>query len=386
MPRPPHVAPAIAAMRGSVYSALAHRLATHPGETYPLHVGDTWMPPADGCRMQDLTVEAHPGLHRYTSVRGRADLLAAIAERATRLQGVPTQPDEVLMTAGATGGLAAICGAIVEPGDEVLILAPYWPLIAGTVRVRGGVPVEVPWFGRVDHDLEAGLAALTARLSSRTVAVYVNTPHNPSGRLIPPEHLEAIAAWARKHDLWILADEVYEHYVFGAAQHHYTRPFAPERTFSVHSFSKAYGMAGNRAGYVIGPAEAVDQVRKVVTNLWYSTPTAAQVAGLNALDGRGDAWAAKACALYAEVGNQAADRLGVTRPEGSTFLFFDVAHALDDRGLEGLLGDCVDQGLLVGPGPAFGAGYDTWVRLCFTAVEPERTLRGVDVLAGLLGR
>jgi N-succinyldiaminopimelate aminotransferase len=385
MPRHPQVIPAIAAMGTSVYSALGHRLATHPGETYPLHVGDTWMEPADGCRMQDLTVAEHPGMHRYTSVRGLPALVRAVAERATRLHGVPTAPSNVLITAGATGGLAAICGAIVDPGDEVLILAPYWPLIAGAVRTRGGTPVEVPWFGHIT-DAASGLAALDALRTDRTVAVYLNTPHNPTGRLIPPEQLEAIAHWARKHDLWILADEVYEHYVFGDAQHQYTRPFAPERTFSCHSFSKAYGMAGNRCGYLVGPADAIDHVRKVVTNLWYSTPTAAQIAGLNALAGAGDAWAAKAATLYEATGRHAAKRLGVPAPEGSTFLFFDVAEALDDRGLNGLLSDCVDGGLLVGPGPAFGQGFDTHIRLCFTAVDPERTMRGVEVLAKLLGR
>ena len=381
----PQIVPSIAAMGTSVYSALGHRLAAYTAETYPLHVGDTWMEPAEGCRMEDLTVAEHPGMHRYTPVRGLPALVSAVAERAERLQGVPTEPNNVLITAGATGALAAICGATVNPGDEVLILAPYWPLIAGAVRTRGGRPVEVPWFGRV-HDVSSGLAALEALRTERTVAVYLNTPHNPTGSVIPPEQLEAIAHWARKHDLWILADEVYEHYVFGGRAHHYTRPFAPERTFSCHSFSKAYGMAGNRAGYIVGPAEAVDQVRKVVTNLWYSTPTASQLAGLRALHGAGDAWAARACALYETIGRQAAARLGVPAPQGSTFLFFDVADALAERGLNGLLSDCVDRGLLVGPGPAFGQGFDTHIRLCFTAVAPERTLRGVEVLAKLLGR
>lgn len=384
MPRHPDVAPAIAAMAGSVYSALAHRLATYPGETYPLHVGDTWMEPAAGCRMEDLTVAAHPGMHKYAPVQGITPLIDAIIARTERTQGLKVARDEVLVTAGATGGLGAVCGALVAPGDEVLILAPFWPLIAGIVHTVGGKPVPVPYFGDGATDLAAVLAALEAAVTPRTIALYLNTPHNPTGRIIPGPHLEAMVRFAERHNLWILADEVYEHYVYRGA-HVYTRPFAPERTFSNHSFSKAYGMAGNRCGYVVGPAAAIAEIRKVSTHVFYSTPTAAQLAAVNALDGKGDAWAAEAARQYQAVGDAAAARLGIPPPEGSTFLFLDVAHALDHRGLEGLLSDCVDQGLLVGPGPSFGP-FPTHIRLCFTAVEPARTLRGVEILARRLGR
>ncbi|MCA9546065.1 MAG: pyridoxal phosphate-dependent aminotransferase [Myxococcales bacterium] len=386
MPRYPHVSPVVAAMPGRIYSSLAHRMAAHPGETYPLHVGDTYMEPAVGCRMQDLTVADHPGMHRYSSVQGDRALLDAICARTERTQGVPTPRDAVLVTAGATGGLGAVCGALVGLGDEVIILAPFWPLIAGIVHTMGGKPVPVPFFPDADTPItpEAAVKAVEAAITDRTVALYVNTPHNPTGRVIPQPVLAALAELTRKHDLWLLADEVYEHYVY-RGEHAYTRPLAPERTFSNHSFSKAYGMAGNRCGYVVGPPEVMPELRKVSTHVWYSTPTASQIAAYNALQGPGDAWAAKARDLYADVGARAAARLGVPAPEGSTFLFLDVADALDDRGVDGLLSDCVDQGLLVGPGESFGP-YPTHVRLCFTSVEPERALRGVDVLARCLGR
>ena len=384
MPRPPHAAPAIAAMAGSVYSSLAHRLARFQGETYPLHVGDTWMEPAEGCRMQDLTVAEHPGMHRYAPVQGLPSLINAIIERTERTQGIRPKPEEVLVTAGATGGLGAVCGALVAPGDEVLILAPFWPLIAGIVHTVGGKPVTVNYFGEGATDIDAVLANLEAAVTDRTIALYLNTPHNPTGRIIPGPHLEAMVRFAERHNLWIFADEVYEHYVY-RGDHVFTRPFAPERTFSNHSFSKAYGMAGNRCGYVVGPADAIAEIRKISTHVFYSTPTAAQLAAVNALAGPGDVWAAEAARKYQSVGDAAAARLGVAPPEGSTFLFFDVSHALDERGLEGLLSDCVDQGLLVGPGPSFGP-FPTHIRLCFTAVEPERTLRGVEILASLLGR
>ncbi len=382
MPRPPHVSPSVESMQGSVYSMLAHRLEQRAGEVYPFHVGDTWMEPPDGCRMEDLTVAEHPGMHRYAPVQGLPALVDAIVERQRRTTGLPVERRDVLVAAGATGALGAVVGAIAAPGDEVLILAPYWPLIAGIVRSFHGAPVAVPFFEHPDPD--AAMAALEARRTERAVALYLSTPNNPTGRVIPPPLLERLCAWARDRGLWVLADEVYEDYQFDGA-HAYARPLAPERTFSAHSFSKAYGMAGNRCGYVVGPGEVMDHVRKVSTHTFYSTPTASQLAACRALAGPGDAWAAAARERYRGLGAQVARRLGLPAPEGSTFLFFDVADRLDERGLPGFLEACVDRGLLLAPGPSFGP-YPTHVRLCYTAAPPEVTARGVEALAPLLGR
>lgn len=370
-------------MKGSPYSALAHRLATHPGEVYPFHVGDTWMEPAVGCRMQDITVEAHPGMHRYASVHGLPGLLDAIVERTRARTGLPVEPDDVLVTAGATGGLGAVLGALVSPGDEVLILAPYWPLVAGIVRSLHAVPVAVPFIGVADSP-ESAVEVVGRYVTSRTVALYVNTPNNPTGQVLPASWLAALAEWARAEELWLLADEVYEDYVYDG-EHAYLRPMAPERTFSAHSFSKAYGMAGNRAGYVVGPAEVMLQARKVSTHTFYSTPTASQIAAQRALGGDADAWLVEARRLYAEIGRWSADRLGLAAPQGSTFLFFDVAAHLDARGVGGFLEDLVDEGLFIAPGDSFGP-YPTHVRLCFTATPPDVTRRGVEILARRLGR
>lgn len=385
MPRHPDVARSVASVAGSVYSGLAHRLAAFEGETYPLHVGDTWMEPPEGSRMEDLTVAEHPGMHRYAKPHGLPALLDALVARLETRLGIPVEPEEILIAAGATGGLGAVVGALVDPGDEVLIAAPHWPLIAGIVRSFHGEPVQVPLIGEPEiTSRRDAVAALEHHLGPRTVALYVNTPNNPTGRVIPRDWLEALAAWAREHDLWLLSDEVYEDYVFDG-EHAYTRPLAPERTFSIHSFSKAFGMAGNRVGYVVGPDDVMRQVLKVSTHTFYSAPTAGQLAALQTLDGSGDAWIDEARDKYARIGRRTAARLGVEPPSGSTFLFLDVADHLDDRGLGGFLEDCVDHGLLVAPGPSFGP-YPTHVRLCFTATPPEVTERGVEILAERLGR
>lgn len=382
---PPHrrFSPSVHDIAGAVYSALAHRLATHRGETYPLHVGDTWMEPPEGCRMEDLRVAEYPGMHRYASPQGMPALLDAIAERVRQRSGVPTGRENILVATGATGGLGAVAGAILAPGDEVLILSPHWPLITGIVQSFHGVPVEVPFFGAADSP-ETAVEIARGRRTDRTVALYFNTPSNPTGRVIPRAWIEALVDWAVGEDLWIIADEVYEDYVY-EGEHTYSRPLAPEHTIACHSFSKAYGMAGNRCGYVVGPAEAVEQFKKIGTHSFYSTPTASQIAALRVLAGPGDAWIARAREQYRETGRRVAERLGLAAPVGSTFLFFDVAPFLDETGVAGFLERCVERGLFLAPGSSFGP-YPTHVRLCFTAAPPDVIERGVEALAPLMGR
>ena len=370
-------------MKGSVYSALAARLRQYEGETYPFHVGDTWMDPPEGCHMQDLKTGAHQGLHRYTTPAGDDGLVQAILAHRTRVEGTPVTAGQLCVAVGATGGLSVVLNALLDPGDEVILLAPYWPLIEGIVTNARGTPRPAPVMAG-EVTLDGILQGLEAARTERTVAVYWNTPHNPTGRVLPKPWLDAMVSWARRHQLWILADEVYEDYAY-MTPHQPTRPLAPERTFGAHSFSKAYGMSGNRLGYVVGPEEAMSAVRKVSTHAFYSATTAAQVAATRVFSEVGRAWVAHACHQYKVEGEWAAARLGVPQPEGSTFLFVDVADSLDDRGLGGLLEDCVSEGLLVAPGPSFGP-FPTHVRVCYTATEPARTRRGIEILARRLGR
>jgi aspartate/methionine/tyrosine aminotransferase len=383
MPRHPEVAGSLSGIGGSVFSSLTDRIRNYSGEIYPLHVGDTWLDPAEGCRMQDLTVEDHPGLHRYAPPRGRADLIDAVAARARQRTGVRTEPQNVLIAAGATGALGAVMGSILNPGDEVLVVTPFWPLITGIIRCFHGKPVLLAIDEQADSP-ETLIEAANRLVGPRTAALYVSTPNNPSGRVISRPWLEALAEWARSRDLWIVSDEVYEDYVY-SGEHIYCRSLAPERTFSTHSFSKAFGMAGNRCGYVVGPDGVVGELCKVSTHSFYSTPTASQIAAVRVLDGRGDRWIEDARELYRALGEGAAKRLGVAPAEGGQFLFLDVADRLDERGLQGFLEKCADSGLFLAPGPSFGP-YPSHVRICFTCAEPSIVERGVDTLARLIGR
>jgi aspartate/methionine/tyrosine aminotransferase len=381
MPRPPKPSEAVAAVSGAPFSPLAARARASGRQVYALHVGDTWLEPFAGARMEALRTADHPGMHRYCETAGIPPLLAAVHEKLRERNGLPVERDGVIVTAGATSGLSCAVSALADPGEEVLILAPFWPLVRGIVRSQRAVPVEVPFFDRV-RTAEDAVDAIAERLSPRSVALYFSSPSNPSGRVLPRAMLAAIAELARRRDLWILSDEVYEDYVY-RGEHVSIGTLAPERTVSVYSFSKAYGMAGNRVGSLAGPREIVGEIHKVQIHSSYHAPTAAQLAALAALRGAAG-WVAEARASYRAAGEDAAAVLGLAEPEGSMFLFADVAARLGERGLAGFLEDAYEAGVLVAPGSSSGAAYGTWIRLCYSAVPPADAALAVRRLATVL--
>lgn len=381
MPKPSdqRASAAVSAMPGAVYTPFDLTNPQRP--VIALHVGDTWMEPFAGARMEDLNERDFPGLHRYVDTRGIPALQGAIVQKVRERNRLACERANVVVTAGATSGLSCAISALADPGEELMILAPFWPLIRGITRSLRATPVEVPFFDRV-HTLTDAIAALDAKVSQRTIALYFSNPSNPTGRVLPLDWLEAIAAWARARDVWLLSDEVYEDYVY-AGEHISIARFAPERTISAFSFSKAFGMAGNRVGYLVGPEAVIAEAHKVSVHSAYHAPTAAQVAGLRALEG-GAAWVANARAAYAKAGNEAAAALGLPAPAGGCFLFANVAHKLDARGLQGFLEDCFDAGVVVAPGSSAGEDYSTWVRLCFTVVPQALAVEAAHRLAKLL--
>ncbi len=375
MPRPPGCAPEVEAIPGAVYAPVA--AGTRAGAT-PLNVGDTWLEPFAGGRLEDVHQAEHAGLHRYSETRGLPALVDALVDKLRGRNGLACERESLLVTCGATAGLAHVVGSIAAPGEELLILAPFWPLIRGMTRAWKALPVEVPFYDRVDS-AEAAVEAVRERLTPRSVALYLCTPSNPAGRVLPAVWLEALAELARREGLWLLSDEVYEDYVYRGAHVSIGR-FAPERTFSAFSFSKAYGMAGYRVGYLVGPPAAMAQVHKVSTHTAYSAPTASQLAGLRALEAGGP-WLERARASYREAGEAAARALGLAPPGGSTFLFADVSAHLDGRGIAGFLADCLEDGVALSPGASSGRDYANWVRLCYTAAPPAEVAAAVEKLA-----
>ncbi|UJR79314.1 pyridoxal phosphate-dependent aminotransferase [Sandaracinus amylolyticus] len=388
MPRFPQVAASSDGLTDRVFSRLAARAKERGGRVHPLHVGDTWLEPLDVARAEAQRTESFPRLHNYAPVQGEPALIDAILRHVDRRAGVKLDRELVQVMSGATAALSVIADALIEPGEEVLIPAPFWPLIRGTVRRRGGRAIEIPFFDRLSDPAFDPEAALEARVTPRTIAIYVNTPHNPTGAMLPERALAAIARVAKRHDLWILSDEVYEDLYFTSAppEPAWAREDFRGRTIVVHSLSKAYGLAGARVGFAHGPAEAMQAIRGVQTFSTYCAPRPMQLGAARALD-EGAAWLANARALYRDAAERTAATFDLPAPMGGTFLFADVRpYRREGEDTMGFLERCLDEGVLLTPGSASGTDYEGWARVCFTSVPPDDLRDALARLRRVLGR
>jgi N-succinyldiaminopimelate aminotransferase len=387
VPRFPKTSRFAEGLSDRVFGKLAARAKERGGKVYPLHVGDTWMEPFEGARAESQLTADFPRLHNYSPVQGEPLLLDAIGEHLARRGGMDVARSRLQVVSGATAGLSVVAQALLEPGDEVLLPAPFWPLIRGIVHKSGARAVEIPFFDRIDDAAFDVERELEARVTESTAAVYVNTPHNPTGRVLPDRVLEAIARVAARHDLWILSDEVYEELYYGPPpQPAWARPDFAGRTIAVHSLSKGYGLAGARVGWAHGPDEAMDAIRGVQTFATYCAARPMQLGAARALR-EGGAWLESARRIYEEAARDTARALGIKKPEGGTFAFVDARPVLrEGEDVLGLLERCLEAGVLLTPGSASGDDYADWVRVCFTSVPPHELREALALLAPILAR
>jgi N-succinyldiaminopimelate aminotransferase len=327
-----------------------------------------------------------PRLHNYAPVQGEPALLDAIVRRMQRVHDVKLERDDVQVTLGATGGFTVVCSTLLEPSDEVVVLSPFWPLIRGIVRSRGAAAVELPFYDRLGDPSFDPEAALESVITERTVAVYVNSPNNPTGRVVSEDVAAAIERVVLRHGLWLLADEAYDELCYMAERPRaiWQRAELGKRSLVCHTLSKSHALAGSRVGYTHGPRDVMGAVRGVQTFLTYCAPRPLQLGAARALD-EGDDWVTRARDLYAEAGRRASAVLDLPPPEGGTFCFFDAArHFAPGEDVHGFLRRCLDAGVLLTPGSASGQSYETWVRLCFTVVPPAELDDALARLRGVL--
>jgi aspartate aminotransferase len=190
------------------------------------------------------------GKTRYTQVQGIPELRETIAAKLERENGLHYSPDAVTVGNGGKQSLFNAFFALLDPGDEVLIPAPYWVSYPEMVRFAGGVPVAV--HTRPEDGYRIEVEALRAAITPRTKLIVLNSPGNPTGAVFPEATLQAIAELAQQHNLFIVTDEMYEHIIYDH-QHVSIARFAPEHTLTINGASKAYAMTGWRIGYAAGP-------------------------------------------------------------------------------------------------------------------------------------
>lgn len=317
--------------------------------------------------------DALAGHTHYTDPQGDPELIEAIRQFYLDEYAILLQKNEIFVTASSCFGMSLALMAILNPGDEVLLFAPYFLLYREQVALAGGVPVEVDTFEEDGFAIDKG--RLYAAITDKTKAMILNNPCNPTGAAYDMRVYETIAEAARRHDLAVLADDIYTDYM-------YTMPFTPicklegmrERTITLNSFSKNYIMTGWRIGYIIAPPPLVSAMRRVNENMVYSAPSISQRAGIHALRLRkeiGDLYTAqyRDRVFYCADRINAISKLSVRKPEGTFYLFMNIKQT-GLSSVEFCRKLLREAHVAMVPGIGFGAAGEGYVRIaCTTSME-----------------
>ena len=324
----------------------------------------------------------------YLPTTGVPRLLDLLAEKLRRVNGIPVRtPGELMVTTGGIHGLYLLFQALLEPGDEVIVPDPAWPPCMGNIIAAGGVPVPCPLYEPAGWRYD--LAELEATISPRTRAVYINSPHNPTGGVLTREDVEAIGALCRERRLWLVSDEAYEDILFDGAEH--VSPGSVlglyERTISLFTFSKSYAMTGLRLGYVVvADAQLRERMKKLLFYTCSNVASVVQFGGIGALEGSQDCVTsfrselrARRDLFYAGIREHTGDVFAGTPPKGAFYAFLRMNDAW--RPAEPSEGGSRSWAMVehliararIGcvPGADFGAAGEGYVRFCFARDRAE---------------
>ena len=229
---------------------------------------------------------ADPRNHRYTPAGGLPELREAIAAKTARESGMEVKAAQVLVTNGAKHAVYNTFASLLDPGDEVLVPAPYWVTYPEAIRLAGGVPVPVP----TDEGtgFRASVEALEAARTERTKVLLFVSPSNPTGAVYPRAEVEDVGRWAAEQGLWVVTDEIYENLVYGGARFSSMPGLVPElveRVVVINGVAKTFAMTGWRVGWMVGPADVIEAATNLQSHATSNVANVSQRAALAALTG-----------------------------------------------------------------------------------------------------
>ena len=334
--------------------------------------------------------------HRYSPAGGLPALKTALAAKTKRDSGLDWDASQFLVTNGGKQAVYNTMAALIDPGDEVLLPAPYWTTYPEAIRVFGGIPVEV--FAGIESGFRVSLDQLEAARTDRTKALLFVSPSNPTGAVYPHDEIVAIGQWAVEHGLWVITDEIYEHLIYGDAEHHSLPVLVPEiadRCVVLNGVAKTYAMTGWRVGWMAGPPDVIAAATNLQSHATSNVCNVAQAAALAAVSGDLEAVAMMRAAFavrrqrITEMLNSI-DGVDCPEPEGAFYAFPNMEGLLGRRygGTEVTttleLAAAVLEHAKVAfvPGEAFGApGY---ARFSF-ALGLDDLAEGISRIADLVG-
>lgn len=336
-----------------------------------------------------------PANHRYTPAAGLPALREAIAAKTLRDSGYEVRPQDVLVTNGGKQAVFQAFAAVVDPGDEVLLPAPYWTTYPEAIRLAGGEPVEV--FAGVDQGYLVTVEQLEAARTPRTKAMLFCSPSNPTGAVYSPEQTAEIGRWALEHGIWVITDEIYEHLTYDHATFTPIQRVVPElvdTSIVLNGVAKTYAMTGWRVGWMIGPSDVIKAATNFQSHLTSNVANVSQRAAIAALTGDLTAVEAMRAAfdrrrrtmveMLAQI-----DGVVIPAPQGAFYAYPSVEGVLGRtiRGvtpttsaeLAALILDEIEVAVV--PGEAFGpSGF---LRLSY-ALGDDDLVEGVTRIQGLL--
>ncbi|GAB5447516.1 pyridoxal phosphate-dependent aminotransferase [Gymnodinialimonas sp.] len=311
--------------------------------------------------------------HHYTGPTGLPPLRQAICDNLKAEYGLDYTADEIIVTAGVQESIMLCMLGLVQPGDEVLITSPRFTTYDTAVQLCGGVPIPVPTYQKDDFALD--VAEIEARITPKTRMFVLVSPNNPTGAVTPPEVIRQIADLAIKHDILVIADEIYAALIYPPHEHLSlaTLPGMKERTITLNGFSKTYAMTGWRVGYMAAPADFVDKLTEPRHTLSINTCTVSQHAALAALTGPQDEMQATFKA-YAErrdylMGALTDAGLSYGAPGGAFYIYTNIsATGMKAKPFcETLLRE---TGVMVFPGDMFGEPDSDFIRISYLQPLP----------------
>ncbi|MDQ6467039.1 pyridoxal phosphate-dependent aminotransferase [Exiguobacterium acetylicum] len=333
---------------------------------------------------------AEAGDTKYTPSGGTVALKDAIIEKTRRDLWMPYERSEVMVASGAKHALSTLFQAILDPGDEVIVPAPYWVSYPEQIKLSDGVPVilETDESSRFKVTREL----LEQHITPKTKALVLNSPSNPTGMVYSKEELEMVADVAIKHDLLVISDEIYEKLLYNGVTHISiaSLPEMRERTVIINGVSKSHAMTGWRIGYAIGPKEIIAAMTNLASHSTSNPTSIAQAASVAAY-AEGDAPVEAMRVIFEERLEKIYARLieikGLTclKPEGAFYLFPHAKQAAEMCGFDNVDDWCTavlsEAKVALIPGSGFGA--PDYVRLSY-ATDPARVLEALDRIEGFI--
>jgi aspartate aminotransferase len=326
---------------------------------------------------------AQPRFQRYTPAAGLPELREAVAAKTRRDSGLEVAPNQVLVTAGGKHAVANAFATLLDPGDEVLLPAPYWTTYPESITLAGGVPVVLPTDETTGFQVTVD--QLEAATTDRTKVLLFVSPSNPTGTVYPAEAVEAVGRWAAERGIWVITDEIYEHLTYGSHTFSSMPTLVPElrdRCVVVNGVAKTYAMTGWRVGWMVGPADVIKAAINLQSHTTSNVANVSQAAALAAVEGPLDAVAAmreafdrRGRTMHKLLGG--IPGVGIVEPQGAFYAFPNLTAFLH-RPIRGRVATSTvelcellleEAKVAVVPGEAFGApGY---ARLSFALGDDD---------------